>query len=104
RSGKRRAMIAVITLAIVALAVSMAMLADPPRADRQWVPQQAVMAHADIRDDSVYIQRVRNFSYTKEEEFRPAYEDRRYSLNDLETVWFVVTPFSKQWRGPAHTF
>jgi hypothetical protein len=62
------------------------------------------MPHADIRGDSVRIGRVRNFSYTKEEEFTPAYDDRAYDLTKLETVWFIVTPFSKRWRGPAHTF
>jgi hypothetical protein len=68
------------------------------------VPQQAVMAHADVRGDSVYVSRVRNFSYTAEEVFTAAYDDRRYDLNKLETVWFIVTPFSTHWRGPAHTF
>ena len=62
------------------------------------------MAHADIRGDSVFVTRVRNFSYTAEEEFTPAYDDRAYDLNGLESVWFIVTPFSKRWRGPAHTF
>ena len=104
RLGKRSAMLAAITATIVVLAVSIAIVADHPRSDRQWVPQQAVMAHAEIRGDSVHIARVRNFSYTTEEEFTPAYDDRRYDLTKLETVWFIVTPFSKQWRGPAHTF
>ena len=62
------------------------------------------MAHADIRGDSVFVTHIRNFSYTAEEEFTPAYDDRAYDLNNLESVWFVVTPFSKRWRGPAHTF
>jgi hypothetical protein len=62
------------------------------------------MAHADIRGDSVILRRMRNFSYTAEEQFTPAYEDKSYDLNKLETVWFIVTPFSKRWRGPAHTF
>ena len=62
------------------------------------------MAHAELRDDSVSIHRMRNFTYTAEEEFTPVYDDRRYDLNTLESVWFIVTPFSKNWRGPAHTF
>ena len=97
-------MLAAATLAIIAGAFSVALAVDHPRSDRRWVPQQAVMAHADIRGDSVYVHRVRNFSYTAEEVFTPAYDDRRYDLNKLESVWFIVTPFSRQWRGPAHTF
>jgi hypothetical protein len=102
RFTKRRA--ALVAVVVIAGAASVALAVDRPRSDRQWVPQQAVMAHAEIRGDSVYVNRVRNFSYTAEEVFTPAYDDRRYDLNKLESVWFVVTPFSKRWRGPAHTF
>jgi hypothetical protein len=104
RFTRRHAARAAGTLAIIAGALSVALAVDHPRSDRQWVPQQAVMARADIRGDSVYVNRVRNFSYTAEEVFTAAYDDRRYDLNKLESVWFIVTPFSKQWRGPAHTF
>jgi hypothetical protein len=104
RLTSRRAALAAVTLAIIALAIAIAFISDLPRSDRGWIPQQAVMAHADIRGDSVFVRHVRNFSYTAEEEFTPAYDDRAYDLNNLESVWFVVTPFSKHWRGPAHTF
>jgi hypothetical protein len=75
-----------------------------PRGDRRWIPQHAVATHADVRGDAATLHRLRNFSYTSEDAFTPAYDDRRYDLTKLETVWFIVTPFSKQWRGPAHTF
>jgi hypothetical protein len=104
RFTRRRVALVAAALAIIAGGASVAFALDHPRSDRPWVPQQAVMAHADIRGDSVYVNRVRNFSYTAEEVFTPAYDDRRYDLNKLESVWFIVTPFSKQWRGPAHTF
>lgn len=104
RFTRRHAALGVGTLAIIAGALSVALAVDHPRSDREWIRQQAVMAHADIRGDSVYVNHVRNFSYTAEEVFTPAYDDRRYDLNKLESVWFIVTPFSKQWRGPAHTF
>jgi len=104
RLTRRRVALAAVTVAIIALAIGIAVIGDHPRSDRQWIPQQAVMAHADIRGDSVFVTRVRNFSYTAEEEFTPAYDDRAYDLNALESVWFIVTPFSKRWRGPAHTF
>jgi hypothetical protein len=68
------------------------------------VPQQAEMARAELRGDSMFVHHMRNFSYSAEEQFTPAYEDRAYDLNALESVWFVVTPFSTHWRGPAHTF
>ena len=104
RSTRRSVAFAAGTLAIIAGALCVTLAADHPRANRQWVPQQAVMAHMGLRGDSVYVSRVRNFSYTAEEAFTVAYDDRRYDLNKLESVWFIVTPFSKRWRGPAHTF
>ena len=97
----KRGSIAIVLFACVAAAV---LAFIHPRADRRWVPQHAVMAHADVRGDTASLHRVRNFSYTSEDAFAPAYDDRRYDLNKLETVWFIVTPFSKHWRGPAHTF
>jgi hypothetical protein len=100
RLGRRIA----ITIAALGVIGTIGLMMTHPRSDRPWVPQQAVMAHADIRGDSVRIHRLRNFAYTAEEAFTPAYEDRSYDLNKLETVWFIVTPFSRAWRGPAHTF
>ena len=95
-----------VILGLVALSVAtFAVLAFiHPRADRSWVPQHAVMTHAELRGDSASLHRLRNFTYTSLDAFSPGYDDRRYDLTKLETVWFIVTPFSKQWRGPAHTF
>jgi uncharacterized protein DUF4105 len=93
-----------IVVAATATGVAIALGVAKPRTDRQWVPQQAVLAHAEIRGDTAYVHRLRNFSYRAEEEFTPAYDDRHYDLSKLETVWFIVTPFSTHWRGPAHTF
>lgn len=104
RATKGRAKLAAAGLAVIACGAVIGTMRDHPRSDRPWVTQQAVMPHAEIRGDSARIQRLRNFSYTTEETFTPAYEDRAYDLAKLESVWFVVTPFSRAWRGPAHTF
>ena len=101
---KIAAKVIVLILAAAAAVVAVMIAIAMPRADRQWVPQHAVIAHAEIRGDKAYIHRLRNFSYTAEEAFTPAYDDRSYDLSKLETVWFIVTPFSTSWRGPAHTF
>ena len=92
----------VVATSVGVAAVTLAFI--QPRPDRAWIPQHAVTTHADVRGDSAYVHRLRNFSYTSEERFTPAYDDRRYDLSRLESVWFIVVPFSKQWRGPAHTF
>jgi hypothetical protein len=52
----------------------------------------------------VRVDSVRNFAYTARDRFTPAYDSRTYDLDKLTGVWFVLTPFSKSWRGPAHSF
>ena len=101
---KRVAKAAGIVVATLVAAWAIALVVMRPRTDRTWVGPHAVMAHADIRGDSVHLHQLRNFAYTSEDQFAPAYDDRDYDLSKLETVWFIVTPFSKTWRGPAHTF
>ena len=101
---KRIALRVVIGLVAAGVATVTILALIHPRTDRSWIPQHAVMTHADLRGDSASLHRVRNFSYASADSFAPAYDDRRYDLNKLETVWFIVVPFSKRWRGPAHTF
>jgi hypothetical protein len=103
-SAKRIVTRIALVVGLITAACLVALAFVHPRADRQWVPQHAVAAHAEVRGDAASLHRLRNFSYTSQDAFTPAYDDRRYDLTKLETVWFIVTPFSRQWRGPAHTF
>lgn len=73
-----------------------------PRADRTWIPEQAVSAEATIDRGVARVHNLRDFRYTARREFKEGYADRAYDLNKLESVWYVVTPFSEGWRGPAH--
>ena len=93
-----------IALGVLLVGGGVALASAEPRADRRWVPQHAITAHAVVSGNTAQLHRLRNFSYTAEEQFTPAYDDRTYDLDKLETVWFIVTPFSRHWRGPAHTF
>src|SRR5829696_8286808 len=106
RHPRRRAWAKRAGIALGALLVGggVALASAEPRADRRWVPQHAVTAHAVVSGNTAQLHRLRNFTYTAEEQFTPAYDDRTYDLDKLETVWFIVTPFSRHWRGPAHTF
>jgi hypothetical protein len=101
----RRVLLSAAIAATVAATAGAAGLATVrPSNDRVWAPEHAVLPSADIAGDSVRIRRVRNFAHTAEDQFTPAYEDRSYDLSKLESAWFIVTPFSRWWRGPAHTF
>ncbi len=74
-----------------------------PSNDRDWSLDQARLANAVFTGDVVQIQNVRNARYRSTTDFDVRWEDRRYDLRKLESVWFIVEPFS-HWRGPAHTF
>jgi Domain of unknown function (DUF4105) len=75
-----------------------------PSRDRPWSPDQSVLPWTEITGDSVRIHRVRNFHWTGGTSYEAAWEDRSYRLDQVTTVWYVLVPFSRSWRGPAHAF
>jgi len=74
-----------------------------PSNSRDWSPDTGRTATAVINHDFVDIANVRNANYSSTTDYDVRWENRRYDLRKLESVWFVVEPFS-DWRGPAHTF
>ena len=74
-----------------------------PSNERDWSLDQAGLAHAEFSKDKVQIQNVRNAVYRSSTDFDVHWETRSYDLSQVETLWFLVEPFS-DWRGPAHTF
>jgi len=78
-------------------------LAIHPSNNRNWSPDQDRLATAEISGNSIEIHNVRNAEYRSTSDYDVHWEDRSYDLSKLESVWFVVEPFSG-WRGPAHTF
>lgn len=74
-----------------------------PSNARDWSLDQASLAHAEFIGDQVKIQNVRNAVYRSSADFDVHWETRNYDLSQVETLWFLVEPFS-DWRGPAHTF
>jgi hypothetical protein len=73
-----------------------------PSNDRLWIPENARLADATIRGDSVTLRNIRNFDYRSETEFTPAYYDRTFDLRQLD----AVDLFAAYWMGPAiaHVF
>ncbi|MDB4891697.1 MAG: hypothetical protein JWL61_3552 [Gemmatimonadetes bacterium] len=101
RISKRKVLLGVVIVVAVAVGVWMSIR---PTNERAWVTQQAVLPAVRIDGHLAHVQGVRNFQYTAEDKFTPAYYDRTYDLDKLVSVSFIVTPFSESWRGPAHTF
>jgi hypothetical protein len=74
-----------------------------PSNERDWEANLAVLPYAEFEDDLVHVYNIRNTSYTTPDVYTPAYYDRTFNLSQLESVWFIVEPFS-DWGGAAHTF
>ncbi len=74
-----------------------------PSNKRDWSADAEKTATAVFSGDSVQIDNVRNARYRSTTDFDVYWETRAYDLRKIESVWFVVEPFS-DWRGPAHTF
>ncbi len=75
-----------------------------PSNDRIWSADQALLPSVEFAGNLVHIRNIRNFSYTASDRFTPAYYDATYDMSAIESVWFILTPFSTNWRGPAHSF
>ena len=68
-----------------------------PRNDREWQPEVAVLAYADVHGDQVTMHNIRNFDYRSETDFTPRYYDKTFDLNTLDTLDLIAT----YWMGDA---
>lgn len=75
-----------------------------PTNQRTWIVQQAVLPSVSFEGNFAHVKGIRNFGYEAPARFTPEYYDRSFDLGKLTSAWFVLTPFSKRWRGPAHSF
>ncbi|MEX2530880.1 MAG: DUF4105 domain-containing protein [Gemmatimonadota bacterium] len=56
-----------------------------------------------MNGDELTVRGVRNFSWRSATEYDPSWEERTDDLTKIRQVWYVLTPFSTSWRGPAHS-
>ncbi|MGH7446220.1 MAG: DUF4105 domain-containing protein [Longimicrobiales bacterium] len=75
-----------------------------PSHERDWLPEQRLLPRARFHDHHVTIANVRDFRWGPGAHVRPRWEERTYDLDEIESVWYVLTPFSRDQRGPAHAF
>jgi len=73
-----------------------------PSNNRDWVPENAVLAYATFDGDVVTLHNVRNLVYRSETNFTPAYYDLTEDLRTLNAVDIIAV----YWMGPAiaHVF
>jgi hypothetical protein len=73
-----------------------------PSNERNWQTDVAVLSYATIEENFVTVHNIRNFDYRSENDYTPAWYDKRFDLNKLESVDLVAV----YWMGPhiAHVF
>ncbi len=73
----------------------------PPSNKRDWQPDMAVLASADIAGDKVTIHNIRNCDYRTETDYTCSYYDKTFDLAKLKNVDFFLV----YWGSPkiAHT-
>jgi len=72
-----------LAVAIAILAVVVWWFTLKPQQFRNWKPEVAKTAHAEISGDMVTLHNVRNFEYRTEDDFTPRWESRRLDLRNL---------------------
>lgn len=89
---------------VAALTTAIGWSSVRPSNHRDWLPEQRLLPRAHFHQDSVTISNVRDFRWGPGTHVRPRWEARTYDLDDVASVWYVLTPFSRDRRGPAHAF
>lgn len=91
------------TIAVGLLVVFIVFLSIPPTNTSDWSLDQQILPQATIVGDMVTIENVRNFRYTSEDVYTPAYHTKTYDMSKLKSVDYIVEPFG-DFSGAAHTF
>jgi hypothetical protein len=66
-----------------------------PSNNRDWIPEQAVLAHVDIRGSRATVYNIRDCRWRNFEDFTLAYYDKTFDLGKLTSVDFIVVPFNE---------
>jgi hypothetical protein len=95
---RRWALAGILGAFVVVLA---AWLAIAPSNERDWRPDVAMLAFADVRGDHVIVHNVRNVEYRTETDYTVRLEDRVLDLSQLRSLDFFLV----HWGSPliAHT-
>jgi hypothetical protein len=74
-----------------------------PSANRDWVADQSTLAQTTFDNNLVHIKNIRNTNYRTTTDFDIRYYDKTFDLNKINSVWYMIEPFSGQKQGTAHT-
>jgi len=93
----------VIALCIITLGYGVLILVVRPSLSRNWNPDQILLSESTFNGSEVTIKNIRNNKYRTTTDYDVRYYDKTFDLDKLESVWFMVEPFSGHGFGAAHT-
>lgn len=88
---------------LLAFAYGVLIVLVRPSLNRDWTLDQTVLARAEISGNRVVITNIRNIVYRTTSEYDVHYYDKTFELDKLQSVWYMVEPFSGHGAGAAHT-
>lgn len=88
---------------VVLIAIVGFLVFTKPSLERNWTPDQQILATASFDGDKVAIKNIRNISYRTTTDYDVSYYNKTFDLNKIKRVWFMVEPFSGHGFGAAHT-
>src|SRR4051812_43945768 len=88
---------------ICIIGYSILIVAVRPSLNRDWNKDQAILPHATFSGDSVLVGNIRNIRYRSTTDYDVRYYNKSFDINKLDSVWYLVEPFSGHGAGAAHT-
>lgn len=72
--------------------------------ERDWIAEHSLLPVVAFDGAEVELQNIRDFRYDGSAPSRARWFDQRLDLRGLQRVWYGLSPFKDDWRGPAHSF
>lgn len=88
---------------LLALAYIVLVILVRPSLSRDWTSDQAILARAEVSDNTVAITNIRDIAYRTTSDYDVRHYDKTFDLDKLKSVWYMVEPFSGHGAGAAHT-
>lgn len=92
-----------VLIGVIIVLYSLLIIFIRPSLDRDWTKDQEVLSYSEFDGDNVHIKNIRNINYRTTTDYDVSFYDKTFDLNKLESVWFMVEPFSGHGFGLAHT-
>jgi Domain of unknown function (DUF4105) len=73
-----------------------------PSLYRDWLTAESILPEVSFSGNTIFVKNVRDHIWTSDTEFKPRYYDETYNIDEIEKVYYLITPFS-DYDGPAHT-